>query len=125
MSLQTFGGLPSNMGLAIGGWAVDETLPRWHNGRIRFSSIFGNDYFGSIANQNIGGETLDATSEVFGAGKWKTPSPAADSPELSRSFRNVERRGGYISAQMIWAAMAIEDKLTFTCQMERSILHGG
>lgn len=126
LSLQTFGGLGRQTALHIGGWPADETLPRWHNGRIRFSAIWGDDFIGPIATQYIGQEVLAAKSDVFSKRvPWATPSMEADSPTLVRSFRNVEQRGGYISAAMIWQQLAIEDHMQFACNIERSLLHGG
>ncbi len=125
LSLQTFGGAGPEMGMMIGGWPADETLPRWHNGRIRFSAIWGDDYIGAIADQFIGSERLAAKSAVFTSRvPWDTPSSEADA-KLTRSFRNVEQRGGYISALMVWQQLAIEDHMQFSCQIERSLLHGG
>jgi hypothetical protein len=126
LSLQQFGGL-GDMPLHFVGWAIDNVLPRWHNGRVRFSAIWGDDYFGPIADQYIGSERLASSSDIFGSTRvpWETPSPSADATTLQRSFRNVEQRGGFISAQDMWGAMSIDDPATFACQLERSILHGG
>jgi hypothetical protein len=126
LALQLFGDLGTSVPLHIAGWNVDFSLPATRNGRIRDNSLWGNDYLGPIANQNMGDGTLPSSNaDNFPNAQWATPSVNAQVKTLERDFRNVEQRGGYVAPQDVWNAMAITDATTFGCFVEQGLLHGG